>query len=176
MDKRPALPDCQNHTNHMELSRVALSVVQKRKRPHPFILKVKKWFKRLIFRYEPREIAQFGKVVNELIGIGESRPGFENIIVKQLDPDENNRTYFGEVNSEDQRHGKGIWVEVADNEDKYIFLGYSQNGKPSPGSYIMIFWNGNFVIGKLYPDPNNPDKPKWRCTCYYPDGTTKVQD
>ena len=71
--------------------------------------------------------------------------------------------YIGELNSNNEHHGKGIMIYTSGN----ISIGYWNNGLPAPGNYFVIKNDGEFLVGEFY----SKEGKKWRKgTEYHTDG------
>ncbi len=55
--------------------------------------------------------------------------------------------YFGELNSNNQEHGKGVMIF---NDRKKIIFAESKNGKHVTSNYITIFEDGDIHVGEIY--------------------------
>jgi hypothetical protein len=74
--------------------------------------------------------------------------------------------YYGEVNADGKEHGRGIHILNSGN----IYIGYWENGGLSTGNYILIFSNGDFVVGEIY-IKDGGRRNRW--TQYNTDGSEK---
>ncbi len=71
---------------------------------------------------------------------------------------------FGEVNEDNDLHGRGIQIYWNGRID----IGYFKDGELSTGNYISIWSDGLFQVGEIY----EKDGEKWRRgTQYDTDGT-----
>ncbi len=73
-------------------------------------------------------------------------------------------TYFGELNENNEAHGRSI--KICDNG--VIDIGYFEDGLGSTGNYITIYSDGRFRVGEVF----MKDGRRWiRGTQYNTDGT-----
>ena len=59
-------------------------------------------------------------------------------------------TRFGEHNSDNKLHGKGIDIDAVIDANGDIYIGYYNNGFVAPGKYIFIYGGGEFSVGEIY--------------------------
>ncbi len=73
---------------------------------------------------------------------------FEHLGFKSIDKQIQTKTYsnvkyIGELNSNNQEHGKGVYIfNGKDNKGKNIMFAQLENGKHVEGNYIAIFEDG----------------------------------
>ena len=60
------------------------------------------------------------------------------------------KTYYGEVNSNKQPHGRNIVLDVKGN----VFFGLFANGQAAPGKFLNVYVDGRFEAGRYYNDPS----------------------
>ncbi len=79
-------------------------------------------------------------------------------------------TQFGEVNENNELHGRGIRI---DNDGDAIQIGYFKNRQLSTGKYIRIYSDGEFRVGEYY---MKEGKKRDRYTKYCTDGKEEQYD
>ena len=77
--------------------------------------------------------------------------------------------YYGEINADGNRHGRGIFIYP----DGDIYIEYFDTGATSPGKSIAIWSDGDFRVGEIYLKDRQKCK---RGTWYKIDGTTEEFD
>jgi hypothetical protein len=78
-------------------------------------------------------------------------------------------TYFGELNENNEAHGRGIRIYNCD----HILIGYWKDGECATGHYISISPDGGFSVGEKY---KKDGEIRYRGTTYFEDGTEKKYD
>ncbi len=81
--------------------------------------------------------------------------------------------YFGELNSNNQEHGKGVIIYNCSKCGNSIIFALIENDNYAEGNYIIIFESGQIQVGEIY---FKNGKKKKIGTSYEKDGTSDYFD